>query len=146
MKRFSFLFLLLLVFSGLFSATYFTRTSDIITPVNYEGIVYQNDSAGTSSLYSIRNASSFQVSVSGIDSASIIVFLYVGGKNFLPKNGLPFGIDTSAIDSAKSRFALDTITANGVYQFSGYLGTGVALQKVKYDAGVIARLNVLIKP
>jgi hypothetical protein len=129
------IFVLTLI-SMVMSATYMINTIQSVAVIQQEGIVFECDSNATSDQIPIRGHITKQITVTGIDSANIIVLLLVGGRDYLPSN-----VNVLSVDSAKAGIYIDTITADGVYSYDSYSGTAFKFISTKKDSGIKVRYN-----
>jgi hypothetical protein len=113
-------------------------SSNVITS-RQQGYILECDSNSSSSIIDIRDNSRMQLTITGIDSATVIVTLYVGRKDFI--NSI-FWNANSTRDTTKLATDIDTITVNGVYDFSDYMGTGLKVSSTKKDNGVKVFINL----
>ena len=132
------LFLVLLLASVLFSGTYLTRVISGAQPEQYQGWVLSTDSNFTTPLIPCRTLISKQLLVIGIDSATIIVYGYFGGTRHIMTPPLGFVSDdfSNVIDTTTVKYPLDTITSNGIYNYSQYDIVDMQLESFKKDTGV----------
>jgi len=120
-----------------FSALYNSQIIRSITAFQREGVILEADSNKTSLPLNIRGMSRIQLTISGIDSATVIVSALVGGTDYLTPDG-----KIGVLDTAKVEFNIDTLTTNGLHDLSTYMGTALKVRTTKKDNAVKVRFNL----
>lgn len=100
---------------AIYSATYFTKVFDGTRPERYESLMLETDVAATSEAFNFRPFSRVTIFVQGLNTTSVVIGVNCGAGNF----AYP-----------------DTITSNGVYDFSDYMGSSITVSTLGSDAGV----------